>query len=81
MNVYPKEKMKILYKNFRISLSKHMSHAIQEIIKCADNCEYRIYCDTCDELCIERFYKSYPKSRTRRNNFHKKTNEKFCNDK
>ena len=34
----------------------------QEITYCADDDEYRVYCEVCDKLCIERFYKSLLKS-------------------
>ena len=30
---------------------------IYKIIYCADDDEYRVYCNICDKLCIERFYK------------------------
>ena len=26
-----------------------------EVIYCEGDCEYRVYCDVCDKLCIERF--------------------------
>ena len=29
-----------------------------QVIYCADNDAYRIYCDFCDKLCIERFHKN-----------------------
>ena len=28
-----------------------------EVIYCPEDNEYRVYCDVCDSLCIERFYK------------------------
>ena len=43
----------------------------QLVIYCDDN-EYRIYCDGCDKLCIERFYKNQLKSRTHTNNIRKR---------
>ena len=36
----------------------------QLVIYCEDDGEYRVYCDVCDNLCIERFYKNHFKSRT-----------------
>ena len=30
-----------------------------------------VYCNICDILCIERFYKNHLKSRTHLNNIHK----------
>ena len=34
------------------------------VIYCEDDGEYRVYCDVCDKLCIERFYKNQLKSQT-----------------
>ena len=34
--------------------------------------EYRIYCNICDKLCIERFYKNHLKSKSHINNIRKK---------
>ena len=34
-----------------------MNSENQEVIYCADDDEYRVYCEICDKLCIERFYK------------------------
>ena len=36
----------------------------QLVICFEDDGEYRVYCDVCDKLCIERFYKSHSKSKT-----------------
>ena len=46
-----------------------------EVINCADGDEYRIYCEVCDELCIERYYKNNLKSRTHTNKFYKRQNQ------
>ena len=43
-----------------------------EIIYCANDDEYRVYCDICDKLCIERFYKNHLKSGTHINDFQKR---------
>ena len=43
----------------------------QLVIYCDDN-EYRIYCDVCDKLCIERFQKNPLKSGTHTNNIRKR---------
>ena len=43
-----------------------------EVIYCADDDEYRVYCEVCDELCKERQYKNHLKSGTHTNNFHKR---------
>ena len=42
------------------------------VIYCEDDGEYRVYCDVCDNLCIERFYKNHLKSQTHMNNIRKK---------
>ena len=39
----------------------------QLIIYCEDDGEYRVYCDICDNLCIQRFYKNHLKSKTHLN--------------
>jgi len=44
----------------------------EEATYCADDNEFRIYCNICDLLCIERFYKNHLKSGTHVNNFYKK---------
>ena len=36
------------------------------VLFCEDG-EYRVYCNFCDKLCIERFYKNHLKSRTHTN--------------
>ena len=35
-----------------------------ELIFCAENETYRIYCDVCDRLCIDRYYQNHLKSQT-----------------
>ena len=42
-----------------------------KVIYCPEDDEYRIYCDVCDNLCIERFYKNHLKSKTHINNIRK----------
>ena len=42
----------------------------QLVIYCEDD-EYRVYCDICDSLCIQRFYKNHLKSKTHINNIRK----------
>ena len=34
------------------------------VIYCEDDEEYRVFCDVCDRLCTERFYKNHLKSQT-----------------
>ena len=43
----------------------------QLVIYCEDDGEYRGYCNICDSLCIERFYKNHLKSKTHINNIRK----------
>ena len=47
-----------------------MNSENQEFIYCPEDDEYRVYCDVCDNLCIERFYKNHLKSQTDVNNIH-----------
>ena len=44
----------------------------QLVIYCEDDGEYRVYCDVCDNLGIERFYKNHLKSRAHTNNLRKR---------
>ena len=32
-----------------------------EVKYCADDNEYRVYCENCDKLCIERYFKNHLK--------------------
>ena len=43
-----------------------------EIIFCADDDEYRIYCIICDNLSLDRYYNNHLKSSTYINYIHKK---------
>ena len=38
-----------------------------EVSYCVDDNENRMYCDICDKLCIERYYKNNLKSQTHTN--------------
>ena len=42
----------------------------QLVIYCEDG-EYRVYCDVCENLCIQRYYKNQLKSKTHINNIRK----------
>ena len=42
-----------------------------EVTYCPEDDEYRVYCDVCDKLCMERFYKNHLKSQTHINNIRK----------
>ena len=43
-----------------------------DVIYCPEDDENRVYCNICDKLCIERFYKNHLKSQTHTNNTHKR---------
>ena len=42
------------------------------VIQCLEDDEYRVYCDICDKLCKERFYKNDLKSQTHTNDIREK---------
>ena len=42
-----------------------------EVIYCPEDGQYRVYCDVCDNLCIQRYYKNHLKSQTHINNIRK----------
>ena len=46
----------------------------QLVIYCEDG-EYRVYCDVCDNLCIQRYYKNHLKSKSHINNIRKTRNK------
>ena len=54
--------MKSYMKSFQVISSKKMEN---EVIFFADD-EYRVYCDICDKLCIQRFYKNHIKPQTQK---------------
>ena len=43
----------------------------QLVIYSEDDGEYRIFCDICDSLCIQRTYENHLKSKTHINNIRK----------
>ena len=44
----------------------------QLVFYCEGDGDYRVYCDVCVKLCIERFYKSHLKTQSHTNNFRKR---------
>ena len=44
----------------------------QELIYCADDGEYRVFCDICDNLRIKRFHKSHLKSQSHTNSIYER---------
>ena len=44
----------------------------QEVFYCADDGEYRVYCEFCEKLCSQQFFKNHLKSQTLSNNIRKK---------
>ena len=49
-----------------------MDSVNNEVIYCADDDEYRIYCEICGKLCIERFQKNHLKSQSHTNKIYKR---------
>ena len=43
-----------------------------EVIYCPEGDEYRVYCEICDKLCIERCCENHNRSGTHTNTFYKK---------
>ena len=68
-------KNEILYKSFQVILSKKMHSENQEAIYFEDDGEYRVYCNNCDNICIERFFKNHLKSSTHSSNNRKRRNK------
>ena len=64
--------MRSYIQSFQLIISKEMDSENYEIIYCPEDDEYRVYCDICDKLCIERFYKKHLNSQTHINNVHKR---------
>ena len=71
------KKIRIFYRSFQILLFKEINSGTDnyEVIYCPEGDEYRLYCDICDKLCFERYYKNHLKSVTHTNNFYKKISE------
>ena len=49
-----------------------MKGDFQEKIYCADDDEYRMFCDICDKLCIDGYYSNQLKSGIHITNIRKK---------
>ena len=47
-----------------------------EIVYCPEDDEYRVYCDICDNPCIERLYKNHLKKQTHTKKVVKENNSK-----
>ena len=45
---------------------------IYDVTYCADDGEYRVYCEICDKLCFKRYFKNRLKSGTHANNNRKR---------
>ena len=41
------------------------------VIYCEDDGEYKVFCNVCNNLCIQRFYINHLKSKTHINNIRK----------
>ena len=50
-----------------------------QAIYCDEDDEYRVNCQICDLLCIERYYKNHLKSSTHMNNIFKKNSDLITN--
>ena len=44
-----------------------MDSDIYEVIYCLEDDEFRVHCEICDEICIERYFKNHLKSQTQTN--------------
>ena len=44
----------------------------QLIVYCEKDNEFKVYCNICDNFCIQRFFKNHLKSQTHTNNIRKK---------
>ena len=51
----------------------------EKVIYRPEDCEYRVFCEICDKLCIEKYYKNYLTSQTHTNNFYKRQLRKKIN--
>ena len=59
-----------------------MDSDILEVFYCENDGEYRVYCNVCDKLCIERFYRNHLKSQTHTDKIHgRKRFKEFYTDK
>ena len=63
---------KISNESFQIIFFKWMNSQNLGVVYCSEDDEYRVYCDICDKLCIETFYKKHLKTGTHTNNIRKR---------
>ena len=50
----------------------HSDNNNQEAIYCGDDGEYRVFCNICDNLYIEQFFKNHLRSQTHNNKLRKR---------
>ena len=55
-----------------------MDNENEEAIYCEDDGEYGVYCEICDNLCIDRFCKNHLKSQTQTKNIYKRQRLNNC---
>ena len=65
---------RVLIKSFQVNLFRQKDSGNQRITYCENDGEYTVFCDICDKLCFERYYKNHLKSETHTYIFHKGQN-------
>ena len=43
-----------------------------DVVYCPEDDEHGVYCEICDKLCIERYYKNHLKPQNHTDNIHKR---------
>ena len=68
------EKNEIFFKSLQIILFKRKDsdNDNKEAVYCEDDGEHRVFCNICDNLCMERFRETHLKSQTYTNTTRKK---------
>ena len=65
LNTNNNKKNKISYHLVQMNLTEKIdSENNREVIYCPQDFEYWLYCEVCDKLYIERFYKKYLQTST-----------------